>query len=334
MKVVSILLGWKRNFFIILAVLLSVAVFSRGQSFLSDDNNLKLTIQSQSVTVTAGDFSMFKTVVAEHHEERSRHSPALREKSRILLSGLQQPMNILNGTELVFPSGSLKENININIRLSNFSTWMENSIVRYTHGVVSGLCLDVTVGDSLVYPYFFEKPVRLSLPYKEDMLDLLGIKQKDLWMYFYTDSTGFEDDGITNISIDTEKKQISADIAHFSEVVVSYKNRPRTAVIRNQSRASRAQNFNLIGNYPNPFNPETQIRFRFSGSKPEWIRVTIYNLIGNKIRSLYNGYVENGLHSMNWDTHDDRGRSVSSGVYIVRLEGQYSAQAHKMLLMR
>ncbi len=277
---------------------------------------------------------MMKTATADSKPSQTQHSLVMGKACRLKLSGLQSPMSILNGTALHIPDGALREDININFRLSGFTDWVKDSTARYTHGVLAALKLDVTVGDAVVCPYFFDQPIRLSLPYNQHMLKSLGVGPEDLWMFYYSDSTGFEDSGMTNIVVDTENKRVSADILHFSEIVVSFKNRPAAAVIRNRSRFPRAQNLNVIGNYPNPFNPETQIRFEYDGGKPQWVRVVIYNLIGRKIRSLYNGYVENGIHSMNWDTMDDRGRAAGSGVYIVRIEGPFTAQAHKMLLLR
>ncbi len=257
----------------------------------------------------------------------------LGEREVLKISGLPFPLNVLNGGELVFPAGSLTEDISISVRLTDFADQLNDSTLTFTQGVLAGVHFKVMVDDSVISPYYFADPVLLSLPYKEDLMDSLGVTPDDLWVFFYSDSTGFEDGGITNVVVDSAAGRIYADIIHFSEIVISYRGRSTAAVVRDRGQTSPRQ-FDLIGNFPNPFNPETRISFTFNGAKPRHIRMVIYNLIGQKIRTVYNGFVENGKHTMIWDARDDAGRAVSSGVYIVRLEGPQTAQSHKMLLIR
>jgi len=89
---------------------------------------------------------------------------------------------------------------------------------------------------------------------------------------------------------------------------------------------------NLIGNYPNPFNPETQIVF--SLSKESHVEVTIYNLKGQKIKSLINAVKTRGNHRLLWNGTDDNGYPVSSGVYLYRLKTDDYISLRKMILIK
>ena len=92
----------------------------------------------------------------------------------------------------------------------------------------------------------------------------------------------------------------------------------------------------LIGNYPNPFNPETTIYFETTNLH-ENSRIDIFNTKGQKAKQLLSnsaGQLSVGQHSVIWDGRDESGNAVSSGIYLYRLEtGNYSA-TKKMLLMK
>jgi hypothetical protein len=88
----------------------------------------------------------------------------------------------------------------------------------------------------------------------------------------------------------------------------------------------------LAGNYPNPFNPETDISF----SLPERTQVSlvIYNILGEKVKVLANGEMDAGSHTMHWDGRDGAGNSVASGVYFYRLKTENFDKTMKMVLMK
>jgi hypothetical protein len=88
----------------------------------------------------------------------------------------------------------------------------------------------------------------------------------------------------------------------------------------------------LLHNYPNPFNPSTTISFILSGDMEA--RLDIYNLRGQKVRSLQNGPLGKGKHTVTWDGRDGQGLSVSSGVYFSRLTTPEGSFIQKMMLMK
>ena len=85
-------------------------------------------------------------------------------------------------------------------------------------------------------------------------------------------------------------------------------------------------------NYPNPFNPETTISFSVPTSG--YTTLKIYNLKGEVVRTLVNDVREAGKYNVVWNGTDDRGRTVSSGIYLYRLENNGKKLTGKMLLAK
>jgi len=93
----------------------------------------------------------------------------------------------------------------------------------------------------------------------------------------------------------------------------------------------------LLGNYPNPFNPVTSIRFYLSSQKEEVenkVIIDIYNIKGQKIRNLINGNFSTGYHIVNWNGLDDFSQAVSSGIYFYRLQSDNHTHVKRMLLIK
>jgi hypothetical protein len=90
--------------------------------------------------------------------------------------------------------------------------------------------------------------------------------------------------------------------------------------------------FALYQNYPNPFNPSTTISFVLD--KKQEIELAIYNLLGQKVKTLYSGLVSAGTHRMEWDASDEAGHKVSSGIYFYRLIAEAQVASRKMTLLK
>jgi len=90
--------------------------------------------------------------------------------------------------------------------------------------------------------------------------------------------------------------------------------------------------FALGQNFPNPFNPSTT--FTFDVPQTQVVRLAVYNLLGEKVRSVTDGVVEAGRHQVRWDGTNDQGRGVVSGVYFYRLEASGFVSTKKMILMK
>jgi hypothetical protein len=90
--------------------------------------------------------------------------------------------------------------------------------------------------------------------------------------------------------------------------------------------------YQLHQNYPNPFNLETTIRY--SLPKEEFINITIYNILGQKVKTLINGRQNAGEHFINWDGGNDLGRIVCSGTYIYQLNTERNILVKKLNLLK
>jgi predicted outer membrane repeat protein len=90
--------------------------------------------------------------------------------------------------------------------------------------------------------------------------------------------------------------------------------------------------FRLDAPYPNPFNPQTVISF--SINKPQQVRLTIYDLTGRLIAVLWDDPLVSGSHQLVWDGYNRGGQPVSSGIYLVRLQGDLIAFSRKLVVVR
>ena len=90
--------------------------------------------------------------------------------------------------------------------------------------------------------------------------------------------------------------------------------------------------FILKQNYPNPFNPTTRIKIELG--KNENIQLIIYDINGRKVRELARGSFNKGSHDFIWNSLDDNGNKVSSGMYIYSLISSSQSSTQKMLLLK
>ena len=90
--------------------------------------------------------------------------------------------------------------------------------------------------------------------------------------------------------------------------------------------------FGLTQNYPNPFNPATTIRYQLPTASP--VRLEIYDVLGQRIRTLVNEVKPAGFYTISWRGMGDGGRSAASGIYFYRLQAQGFTDVKKLLLIK
>lgn len=90
--------------------------------------------------------------------------------------------------------------------------------------------------------------------------------------------------------------------------------------------------FALKQNYPNPFNPVTTIRYELPNS--EKVHLTIYNTLGQKVRTLVSGQHSAGRYTVLWDGKDDAGRMVGSGLYFYQVQAGSFVKTAKMVFLK
>jgi hypothetical protein len=105
-----------------------------------------------------------------------------------------------------------------------------------------------------------------------------------------------------------------------------------TIEVKYSENPSIVSDYALEQNFPNPFNPSTTVRF--SVPETNMVKITIYNALGERVRSLFLGEVEQGNHSVKWDGRDDSGRMVSSGMYIYKMTAGSFSDSKKMIFLK
>ncbi len=93
-------------------------------------------------------------------------------------------------------------------------------------------------------------------------------------------------------------------------------------------------NSELLPNFPNPFNPETTIEYHLAGNVEHETKLIIFNLLGQKIRTLVHEVQSQGGYVVHWDGTDDHGQSVSSGIYVYHLTFDDFSQTRRMMLLK
>jgi len=90
----------------------------------------------------------------------------------------------------------------------------------------------------------------------------------------------------------------------------------------------------LLGNFPNPFNPETTIHFSVGSVSASPVTITIYDIRGRQIRTLVDGIYSKGEHFVVWNGKDDNGQDVSSGIYFYKMQTGDFVQTKRMVIIK
>ena len=180
------------------------------------------------------------------------------------------------------------------------------------------------------YYYGYEESDTISLAYEvtDDMLSLSAEfdfceNMEDDYYYYYYDSLNCYDMfemqfGIMDIQ----------DITLDFWMEMSYSG---PLAIAGEIGLQPGQ-FKLHQAYPNPFNPTTTLKYEMGSAGP--VSIDVFDVNGRKIRSLYNGIQIPGQHEIRWDAKDDHGRSMSSGVYLFKVNVNGKQQTAKSLLLK
>ena len=179
-------------------------------------------------------------------------------------------------------------------------------------------------------------------------LENVTVSSVNAYDWSITDGTGSEaliDDDMANMAADNfmstlaEGQELESVMGIFNFSYGTYKVQIRdlddlgqTVGIDDDVKVNPYE-YALHDNFPNPFNPETQIRFSMGGQ--ENVKLVIYDVMGRQVRSLLNGesYTP-GFHVVNWNGLDNRGQKVPSGMYIYRIKAGDFIADKKMLLVK
>ena len=90
--------------------------------------------------------------------------------------------------------------------------------------------------------------------------------------------------------------------------------------------------YSLLQNYPNPFNPITTLRYDLPENS--FVNITIYDMLGRKVKRLINETQDTGYRSIIWDATNNDGKSVSAGIYLYQIHAGKYMQTKKMVLLK
>ena len=96
--------------------------------------------------------------------------------------------------------------------------------------------------------------------------------------------------------------------------------------------AAIPEEFVLHNNYPNPFNPVTNIKFGLP--EPKNVRLTIVNILGQEVTEITNGWHDIGYHKYRWNAQNQYGNNVAAGMYFAVLTDGKSVLVRKLLLLK
>ena len=100
----------------------------------------------------------------------------------------------------------------------------------------------------------------------------------------------------------------------------------------NYNNLTNAITYELKANYPNPFNPSTNIEYSLKNTSE--VSLVIYNLLGEKVRTLVNETQAADRYRITWDGTNDIGLKVASGIYMYKLIAGNFTDSQKMILMK
>jgi hypothetical protein len=98
------------------------------------------------------------------------------------------------------------------------------------------------------------------------------------------------------------------------------------------SDEARPSQFSLSQNYPNPFNPITN--FQFTLPKSVHVKIEIFNIVGQKVKTLMDQDMKPGVYQADWDGKDESGNPVSTGVYFYKVQAGDFSDMKKMVLLK
>ncbi|QIA07014.1 T9SS type A sorting domain-containing protein [Draconibacterium halophilum] len=287
--------------------------------------SVELLVVDSTVDMEVNTISM-RRVLPDGQELKAK---TFKEGESYKIGGLPYPLNILNAGMLHFPFGCIDEDIEIFMFIPEEYAEVSDSStqVTFTDEVITGVKFSVkpVASDTIVEPYFFNVPVNLSLVFKHDLLDSLGVTPEELDVFF-AENTGFEEID-EHVAVDTVRNKIYANIIHFSTIVVKQGN----AVTSVEDIVPIPEADLTI--YPNPFSSSATIQFMISDASD--IQIEIYNLFGQRVQLLSERKYNKGVHRIKWSGDDMNGAPATSGVYLCRFikDGKVS-QVKKMVLKR
>jgi len=207
---------------------------------------------------------------------------------------------------------------NVAIENINFGVPMNPATVGAAGSYVTGLVIDLN-GD----------PVQnASVTVRDEQGNALGTVATDAQGMYQVDET--LSGSVYTVEAQTQNSQsTSAEFTHEGLVSVVNLEFANTAQTENNIPSAGILS---ARNEPNPFNPQTSILLNMPATAS--VKLNVYNARGQLIRTLVDGQLYAGSHSITWNGTDNNGRAVSSGLYFYRVDSQGQSIVRKMALLK
>jgi hypothetical protein len=174
---------------------------------------------------------------------------------------------------------------------------------------------------------------------ESDDADFTEIPMLDCGGFLYRENIPAQQSGTTveyYIKAEDKMGNISYDPPSAPDSVFSFLADVSVGIDDEPSVPSLPKIFSLSQNYPNPFNPSTTIFFDILciSGQTQPVSLTVYDIRGRRVRTLFDSKLEPGSHKIHWDSRNDRGQPVASGIYLYTLKAGEERFTRKMTILK
>ncbi|MBK7105251.1 MAG: PQQ-binding-like beta-propeller repeat protein [Ignavibacteriae bacterium] len=250
------------------------------------------------------------------------------------LSVFQNFYNFLTGLEIIFPVGSLKENITLNLNLNLFCETgigdnpTTDEIIELLSMYIQVIRDTSGVHDLSDYYYLkdkFEAAIKIPLANIKNLLGLTEINNANLLSYLNKNENGFDLEGMRS---EVDSLFFTIYTNQLSSINLDYKLNLTDIADINKI----PEEYALYQNYPNPFNPSTKIKYSIpinEKSETRNVKLIVYDVLGKEIETLVNETKSPGNYEVTFDASN-----LSSGIYFYRIQCSDFTETKKMFFIK
>ncbi len=186
--------------------------------------------------------------------------------------------------------------------------------------------------DSHLYTEYEYDPVRVQISADGEEWTTLWTDsgRQDWWQRIYVDLSEYSGDYYLRFRLTDQSNHV--ELTDPGWTIDNIRIFSGSAVSNDDNISPQIGSFALYPNSPNPFNPSTTISF--ANDRPACVKLEIFNIKGQKVRTLVDETLSAGTHRVVWDGTDELGRSVSSGLYMYRLSAPDFVKTRKMMMLK
>jgi hypothetical protein len=175
----------------------------------------------------------------------------------------------------------------------------------------------------------FNQSVTAGLPYTQSDLDASKVTHPSELTLFYFHSINKKWEQLPISQIDETLQGIAVELTEFCYLTYVA---PASSPGMNSVDLEQPTEFKFYAPYPNPFNPETRLDYRLA--QPGNTELTVYDLMGRKIKTLLNEEQRSGSYHTFWHGENDSGEKVASGTYIIVLKTPKGIKTQKVVMLK